>query len=86
MYMPRITSAVICDVNAFVDATPISGPACVISVPAASRVIIDPTTLQMASVFEPFCFASRWAARVSAVSPDCEMTTVSVLGGMMGSR
>jgi hypothetical protein len=25
-------------------------------VPAASRVIIEPTTLQMASVFEPFCF------------------------------
>ena len=76
MYMPRITSAVICEVKALVEATPISGPACVISVPAASRVIMDPTTLQIASVFEPFCFASRCAASVSAVSPDCEMTTV----------
>ena len=59
MYMPRITRAVICEVKALVEATPISGPACVISVPFASRVIMDPTTLQMASVFEPFCFASR---------------------------
>ena len=67
--------------NAFVEATPISGPACVSSVPAASRVIIEPTTLQIASVFEPFCFASRCAASVSAVSPDCEITTVSVFGG-----
>ena len=32
----------------------------------------------MASVFAPFCLASRCAASVSAVSPDCEMTTVSV--------
>ena len=43
-------------------------------VPAASRVIIEPTTLQMASVFEPLALASRWAAMVSAVSPDCEIT------------
>ncbi len=53
-YMPRIRSAVICEVKALVDATPISGPAWVSSVPAASRVIMEPTTLQMASVFEPF--------------------------------
>jgi len=32
---------------------------------------MDPTTLQMASVFEPLALASRWAAMVSAVSPDC---------------
>ena len=49
-------------------------------VPDASRVIMEPTTLQMASVFEPFCLASRCAASVSAVSPDCEMTTVSMSG------
>ena len=47
-------------------------------VPAASRVIIEPTTLQMASVFEPLALASRWAAMVSAVSPDCEITSVIV--------
>jgi len=28
-------------------------------VPAASRVIIDPTTLQIASVFDPLALASR---------------------------
>ena len=27
----------------------------------------------MASVFEPLALASRWAAMVSAVSPDCEI-------------
>ena len=48
-----MNSAVNWQVNALVEATPISGPACVISVPAASRVIMEPTTLQMASVFEP---------------------------------
>ena len=80
-YIARMNSAVSCDVNALVEATPISGPACVISVPAASRVIMEPTTLQMASVFEPFCLASRCAASVSAVSPDCEITTVSVFVG-----
>ena len=73
-----MNSAVNWQVNALVEATPISGPACVMRVPAASRVIMEPTTLQMASVFEPFCLASRCAASVSAVSPDCEITTVSV--------
>src|SRR6266404_2393454 len=46
-------------VNAFVDATPISGPALVRIVPAASRVIIEPATLQMAIVFELFWADSR---------------------------
>ena len=55
-------------------------------VPDASRVTIDPTTLQMASVFDPFCLASRCAASVSAVSPDCEITTVSVSFERIGSR
>jgi hypothetical protein len=55
-------------------------------VPAASRVIIDPTTLQIASVFDPFCLASRCAASVSAVSPDCEITTVNVSSPTIGSR
>ena len=34
----------------------------------------------MASVFEPFCLASRCAASVSAVSPDWLMQIVSVFG------
>src|SRR5689334_25121925 len=37
---------------------------------------MEPTTLQMASVLDPLDFASRWAAIVSAVSPDCEITMV----------
>jgi len=36
------------------------------------------TTLQMASVFEPLLLASRCAAIVSAVSPDCEIKIVIV--------
>ena len=34
-----------CVVNALVEATPISGPACVRIVPSASRVTIDPSLL-----------------------------------------
>ena len=74
----KSSSAVSCEVKALVDATPISGPACVRIVPAASRVTIEPITLQMASVGEPFILASRWPASVSAVSPDWLMQTVSV--------
>ncbi len=79
-----MNSAVSCAVKALVEATPISGPACVMIVPAASRVTIEPTTLQMASVFEPLRLASRCAASVSAVSPDCVITIVSVFGSTIG--
>ena len=71
-------SATSCDVNAFVEATPISGPACVYTVPSASRVAMLPTTLQIAMDRAPFFRASRSAASVSAVSPDCVITTASV--------
>ena len=37
-----------------------------------------PTTLQMAMLRAPFFFASRSAASVSAVSPDCVITIASV--------
>jgi hypothetical protein len=37
-----------CEVNALVEATPISGPVCVAAVPLASRAIMDPMTLQTA--------------------------------------
>jgi len=43
-------------------------------------VIIEPTTLQMASVFEPLDFGFALAAMVSAVSPDCEISRVIVSG------
>ena len=39
-----------------------------------------PTTLQMAMLGAPSRLASRSAASVSAVSPDCVMTTASVFG------
>jgi len=45
-----------------------------------------PSTLQMASVFEPLAWASRCAAMVSAVSPDWVMRMVSVRGYTSGSR
>ena len=73
-------------VNAFVEATPISGPACVWIVPCASRVAMLPTTLQIARLRAPFPFASRKAASVSAVSPDCVIATASVLSLMIGLR
>jgi len=44
---------------------PISGPAWVRIVPAASRVIAEPATLQMAMVFESFSGLTR------AVPPEC---------------
>jgi hypothetical protein len=46
----------------------------------------SPTTLQIARVLAPCCFASRSAARVSAVSPDCVTTTCSVLSSTIGWR
>ena len=45
-----------------------------------------PTTLQMARLDAPLRFASRSAASVSAVSPDCVMATVSVRASTIGSR
>ena len=52
-----------------------------------SRTNDDSGTLQIASVDRyPVCFASRNAASVSAVSPDCEIDTNSVLRGTTGSR
>ena len=72
--------------NAFVDATPISGPAWVYTVPSVSRVAMLPTTLQIEMLRAPFRLASRSAASVSAVSPDWVITTASVFLDTMGSR
>jgi hypothetical protein len=55
-------------------------------VPSASRVAMLPTTLQMAMLRAPFFLASRSAASVSAVSPDCVITMVSVRSSTIGSR
>ena len=68
------------------EATPISGPAWVRSVPSASRVSIEPCTLQIAIGRAPSFLASRNAARVSAVSPLWLMATASVSGFTIGVR
>ena len=45
-----------------------------------------PTTLQMAMVREPRAWSSRWAAMVSAVSPDWVMSRPMEAGLAMGER
>ena len=55
-------------------------------VPSVSRVAMLPTTLQMEMLLAPAFFASRNAASVSAVSPDCVMTTASVFDETIGLR
>ena len=42
--------------------------------------MVLPTTFTMPTAREPDAFAARRASRVSAVSPDCEIATVSVPG------
>ena len=79
-------NSVIWVVKAFVEATPISGPACVYAPAFVSLAIVDPTTLQTPNTKAPFDFASLIAANVSAVSPDCEMamtTSVSLITGFL---
>jgi len=65
-----ISSTVTCAVNAFVLATPISGPACVYAPSCVAREMDEPATLQTPKMIAPLLFASSMAARVSAVSPD----------------
>ena len=50
--------------NALVEATPISGPACVYTVPSASRVAMLPTTLQMAMLARPSLRLAQRCERV----------------------
>jgi len=54
--------------------------------PSDSRAIVDPTTLTMPSALAPRRRASRIAASVSIVSPDCEITITSVPSSMIGFR
>ena len=60
-------------VKVFVAATPISSPARVRSTESASRVAWLPCMLVSATTCAPRSRASRIAASVSAVSPDCVM-------------
>src|SRR3989338_7581941 len=58
------------ETNAFVEATPISGPAWLYTPASVSRAIDEPTTLTKPKLRTPFLFASFNAPCVSAVSPD----------------
>ena len=51
-----------------------------------SRAIEEPTTLTMPITGAPRARASRMAARVSAVSPDCDIVTTRVSGDSTGLR
>lgn len=57
-------------VNAFVLATPISGPACKYAPSCDALAIEEPTALQTPKIIAPFDLANSIAAKVSAVSPD----------------
>ena len=70
---PISNSKLIWQLNAFVDATPISEPACVYIPEWVSLAIDDPTTLQIPYKKAPFSLAIFIAASVSAVSPDCDI-------------
>ena len=73
-------------VNAFVEATPISGPAWMYTPPSDSRAIVEPTTFTTPSARAPRRRASRIAASVSSVSPDCEITSTIVPSSTIGLR
>ena len=62
-----------CAVNALVEATPISGPACVYAPPLLALAIDEPTTLTTPKITAPCRFAFSIATNVSAVSPLWEM-------------
>ena len=73
-------------VKALVEATPISGPAWVMSTVSASRDRVLSAALTMPSRCWPRALQKRSAARVSAVSPDCEMKSASPPSSRGGSR
>ena len=63
-------------VKAFVEATPISGPAWVYDPALTSLLIEEPTTLHIPYKKAPSFLASFIAANVTAVSPDCEIAII----------
>ena len=75
-----------CATKAFVEATPISGPAKVGSTASASRAIELSGTLTTAIVFQPLRLHRRKASNVSAVSPDWEINKAAARPAATGSR
>ncbi len=73
-------------VKALVEATPISGPAWVGQSTLASRAMVDWCALTTAAVTSPWSAHQRSAAKVSAVSPDCEMAIARVFGDRAAPR
>ena len=61
-----------CPKNAFVDATPISGPAWIGKTQSEFLAIVLSTTFTIEHVFTLFFLQISKAAAVSAVSPDCD--------------
>ena len=61
------------EVYAFVDATPISGPALMWTPQWDSRLMVEPTVLVIPTMRAPRCLQYLNALRVSAVSPDWDM-------------
>ena len=73
--------------KALVDATPTSTPARVIKAKFDSRTNDEVATLQIViAAIKPDSFAKRNAAKVSAVSPDCEMVTNKLFGRVTNLR
>ena len=72
--------------NVLVAATLTSSPERVNSTPSASRVACEPMPFVSASTVAPRSRASRIAASVSAVSPDCEIPTTRSPGPITGLR
>ena len=70
MYNAKIVSNVTWHVYAFVEATAISGPACVYNVVSTNLVIVLSIAFIIPIVLAPLAFANFIAAIVSAVSPD----------------
>ena len=69
----------ICAVNALVDATPTSWPH-LVKIPQFVSLDTElPGTLQRPTVIAPCSLAYFIAARVSAVSPDCEIAITTLL-------
>src|SRR5690606_30225493 len=70
-------STVSWQVNALVDATPISGPARIGKIASAARAMVDSLTLTTAPIFNPDSWQYRKEASVSAVWPDCEINNAA---------
>ena len=68
--------------KALVEATPISGPAAIETTKSDSLAILLSITFTRLKTLHLFFFTNFRAARVSAVSPDCEIKITNVSLGL----